>query len=413
MESAFFQENRKKFGQAMADESLAVFFSGIFHRDTNDQLCYPFSVDRNFYYFTGIDKDHMILLFWKSQGVVREYLFIPPVDELYEKWQAKMMRPAEATGLSGISNVLYTYQFDQEVAGKIFPAGSARSFYVFSNIAQFEEPETLYQRFVRQLKQTYPSLQILNPMDILIALRGSKAPEEVQETQAAVDLAVGALFHTASLLKPGIAEYQIKAHYTHYLYMNGSAPRFRSVVAAGGNATILHYNDASYVTQDGDMVLMDVGAMYHWYVSDVTRTFPVNGKFTSRQRDVYDVVLEAQEIALDALHVGVTEFEVNNKVKAHFAKALKRWGLIQEDQEVLRYYFHGVGHPIGLDLHDYRTPDRVIPENCLHTVEPGLYIPEWNIGIRTEDNVLISKDGVINLSKGLPKTANDIENMVG
>ncbi|MBC8537029.1 aminopeptidase P family protein [Feifania hominis] len=412
MDRLFFTKNREKFAGRMADDSMAVFFSGIYRRDTNDQLAYPFSVDRNFYYFTGIDRDNMILLFWKSRGRTQCYLFLPPVDEHYEKWQAKMMRPAEAAAVSGIENVLYTYQFETEFDNRVFLSGSTKSVYLYSNIAGLHEPQTLYAQFADRLRRTYPAMEILNPLDILTELRGSKEPEEVELTQQAVDLAIGALTHTAALMEPGIAEYQIKAHYIHYLSMHGSAPRFRSVVAAGKNATILHYNEANYVTGAQDMVLMDVGALNGWYVSDLTRTFPVSGRFTPRQREVYDIVLEALAIGMDALCVGTTEFAVNAKIKEFYAGALKSLGLIDDAREVERYYFHGSGHPIGLDLHDYRRLDRVIPKNCLHTMEPGLYIPEWGIGIRIEDNVLVTEDGVVNLSQALPRTANDVENMV-
>lgn len=413
MDRNFYINARKAFGEAMVDNSLAVFFSGIFRRDTNDQLAYPFSVDRNFYYLTGIDRDNMILLIWKNQGVVQEYLFIPPVDEHYEKWQARMMRPNEATEISGVANVLHTYQFDGQLAEKIMKTGTAKAVYIFSDIAEMNEPATLYQNLAAQLLAKFPHLQILNPMDILIRLREVKAPEEVAEIQKAVDLCVGAMKHTASLLKTGIAEYQIKAHYIHYLHMQGSGPRFRSVVAAGKNATILHYNEARYITQPEDMVLIDAGAMNNWYVSDLTRTFPVSGKFTPRQREVYDIVLEAQQAGFSVVKAGVTEFEVNNAVKAVLADGLKKLKLINDEKDVIKYYFHSSGHPIGLDLHDYRMPSRVMPENCVTTLEPGLYIPEWSIGIRIEDNILVTKDGYVNLSAALPKSASDVENMVG
>ena len=413
MDSTFFAGNRAAFAERMPDDSMAVFYSGIFHRDTNDQLVYPFSVDRNFYYFTGLDKDNMILLFCKSAGSTQTLLFIPPVDEAYERWTARMMRPEDASGISGIGRVLYTYEFDRELDNRMFGSARTEKFFVFTNYAQMSEPPTLYSELSRRLRITYPTLEILDPMEILTELRGSKKPEEVAEVKEAVDLTIGALTHTASLMKPGIAEYQIKAHYIHYLSMRGSAPRFRSVVAAGKNAAVLHYNEAGRITESDDMVLMDVGAMNHWYVSDLTRTFPVSGKFTARQREVYDIVLEAHDIGLAAMRVGTTEYAVNREIKRFYGQALKAIGLIRDESDVEKYYFHGSGHPIGLDLHDYRPLDRVFPENSLQTIEPGLYIPEWNRGIRIEDNILLTKDGAVNLSADLPRTANDIENMVG
>ncbi len=413
MNRDFHSGNRERFLQKLPDDSMAVFFSGVFLRDTNDQLVYPFSVDRNFYYFTGIDKDNMILLFCKSAGKGQVLLFIPPVDEAYEKWQARMMRPADAREVSGIDRVCYTYEFEKELDNRLFSSAQTKRLFLYSNYAQLSEPQTLYSRLAEKMRRTYPTLEILNPLPILTELRGTKEPEEIAQIQQAIDLTIRALEHTAALLKPGITEYQIKAHYIHYLSMHGSAPRFRSVVAAGKNAAILHYNEASKTTEPDDMVLMDVGATNHWYVSDLTRTFPVGGKFTDRQREVYNIVLEAHDIGLAAMRVGTTEYAVNREIKVFYGKALKTIGLIRDDSEVEKYYFHGSGHPIGLDLHDYRPLDRTFPENSVMTIEPGLYIPEWNMGIRIEDNILITKDGPVNLSQKLPRTANDIENIVG
>jgi Xaa-Pro aminopeptidase len=148
------------------------------------------------------------------------------------------------------------------------------------------------------------------------------------------------------------------------------------------------------------------------YASDITRTYPVSGKFTDRQKDIYKVVLEAQEVALDAMHVGASETDVNDAVKAYFAKELKMLNIIKDDAEVVNYYYHGIGHPLGLDVHDLRRRDKTIQENNVYTVEPGLYIKEEGIGIRIEDDVWVTKNGIINLSKDIIKTVNDIENFM-
>ena len=412
MNREFFTENRREFLSQMKDCSVAVFFSGHFQRNTNDQLTYPFSVERNFYYFTGIDRDNFTLMMWKYGERQGTQLFIPPVDEHYEKWQARMLRPQEAAEISGISSVLYHYQFEEEFAKRMFTPGPCRNVYLFTNIAEMHEPFTPSQAFARRVAELYPSVRVENSLPLMTTLRNSKKPEEVAELTRAVNLTGEALAHVAGLLQPGIWEYQIKAHYIHYLSMQGSGPRFRSVVAAAKNATVLHYNDAQYQCQDGDMVLMDVGAVSNWYVSDVTRTLPVSGKFTPRQREIYDIVYEALEIGLDTIRVGISEDVVNTAIRKHYAQALKAIGLITEARDVEKYYFHGSGHPIGLDLHDLRDADKIITENCVHTVEPGLYIAEWGMGIRIEDNVVVTSAGIQNLSGHIPKTANDVENLV-
>lgn len=411
MKKEFYVQNRNRFLEKMELNSTAVFFSGHFARNTNDQLTYPFSVERNFYYLTGIDRDNFTLLLWKSASSQGAVLFIPPVDEHYERWQARMLRREDAMEISGMEQVLYSYQVEEEFSKRMFSPGVCQTVYLFTNIAQMYEPFTPSQAFAKRIKELYPSVNIQNSLPIMTRLRNSKSPEEIAEISQAVDFTGQAIAHVAKLLKPGMWEYQAKAHYIHYLNMLGSAPRFRSVVAAGKNATVLHYNDANCQCQDGDLLLMDLGAMNHWYVSDVTRTLPVNGKFTQKQRAVYDIVYDALEIALGTIRVGISEDEVQSAIKKHYASALKALGLITEAREVDRYYFHGSGHPIGLDLHDLRDENKTITDQCVHTVEPGLYIEEWGMGIRIEDNVVVTAEGVHNLSQNIPKKANDVENL--
>lgn len=412
MNSDFYIKNRKRFFDQMEDHSVAVFFSGHFRRDSNDQLAYPFSVERNFYYLTGLDRDNFQLILWKEGEQQVAQLFIPPVDEHYERWQARMVRPPEALEISGIDQVLYNYQFDTEFAKKMFSPTVCENIYLFTNIADLHEPFTLTQAFASKVAALYPSLNIRNSLPIMIGLRNSKTDEEVVEIAKAVDLAGDAIIHTAKLLQPGIWEYQVSAHYTHYLQMQGSKPRFRSVIAAAKNATVLHYNKYEYQCQDGDLILIDVGAMNNWYVSDVTRTFPVNGKFSLKQRMVYDIVYEALEIALATIKVGISEDVVNRAIIDFFSGALKTLGLIKDKSEVRNYYMHSSGHPIGLDLHDLRDANKTITEGCVHTVESGLYIEEWGMGMRIEENVVVTSAGVQNLSERIPKSVSDIENLM-
>jgi len=194
--------------------------------------------------------------------------------------------------------------------------------------------------------------------------------------------------------------------------LRGSKPSFKTIGASGKNAVILHYIDLLDKIEDGNLILLDLGALSNNYASDITRTYPANGKFTQRQKDIYNIVLEAQDVTMDAMHVGASETAVNDAVKAHFAAGLKTLKLIKDDSEVEKYYYHGVGHPLGLDVHDLRRRDKTMQENNVYTVEPGLYIKEEGIGIRIEDDVLVTKNGVINLSKDIIKTVNDIENFM-
>ncbi|HHX37467.1 MAG TPA: aminopeptidase P family protein [Clostridiaceae bacterium] len=412
MKAEFYVENRRRFFDLMEDDSIAVFFSGNLRRDTSDQIAYPFSVDRNFYYLTGLDRDGFVLILMKAGELRIEQLFIPPIDPHFERWEAKMVRPEEATAVSGIKDVLYSYQFDSEFSKKIFSPTVCKNAYIFTGIAEMHEPLTLAQTFASKIAELFPSLRIRNSLPLMLELRSTKTTEEVEEISQAVNLAGDAMIHAAKLLQPGIWEYQISAHYAHYLNMHGSKPRFRSVIAAAGNATLLHYNLGSYQCQDGDLVLMDVGAMNNWYISDITRTFPINGKFNDKQRMVYEIVYEALEIAMGTMRVGIDESVINEAIRDHYFKALKGIGLIKDKDEVENYYMHRSGHPIGLDLHEFRYSRNVITDGCVQTIEPGLYISEWGMGVRIEENVFVTSSGIKNLSEQVPKTINDIENIM-
>ena len=413
MKTEVFVSNRKRFAEEMQDNSIAVFFSGTFIRDTCDQFFYPFSVERNFYYLTGIGRENMILTISKTNGAVKENLYIPPVDEMYERWNALFMRDHEAKEISGIEAVGYTGSFETEFSKKMFYDIYVKNIYLFSHYAELNEGDTPSRRFAETIRCKYPSVKIINSLEILSRLRNIKSPEEHAELQKAVDYAGEALEHVMKVLKPGMFEYQVASHYQHILTMKNSRPRFRSVIAGAHNALILHYNAYNYQLKDGDLLLMDLGAYCGWYVSDVTRTYPVNGKFTPRQKELYNIVLEANEVVMAEMKDGSSEKRMNEACKKFYAKALKAIKLIENDEDVSKYLYHGVGHPLGLDLHDLAImPDKPLKENSVYTVEPGLYIAEEGLGIRIEDNVIIGKSGCVNLSKNLIKTVNDIENFM-
>ncbi len=411
MKTAFFINNRTKFAERMDDYSAAVFFSGKAPRESADQQ-YSFSVDRNFFYLTGIDREDMVLVISKIAGKVDETLYIPPVDEYFEKWYGILMRKEEAIEVSGIKTVENRNDFPTKFAGKLSSSDRPDNVYIFSYITDVDEPYDSYRSFAHWMINQYPVVNIKNSLDIMTDLRSTKSEEEVEEIKTAIGYTKEALEFVMKNLKPGMFEYQVRADFEYQLMMRNSRPSFHTIGASSGNAVILHYVDLQCKIKDGDMILLDLGALSNNYASDITRTYPVNGKFTQRQKDIYNVVLEAQDVTIDAMHVGACETEVNNRVKAHFAKGLKMLNLIKDDSEVEKYYYHSIGHPLGLDVHDLRRRDKTMQENNVYTVEPGLYIKEEGIGIRIEDDVWVTKNGIINLSKDIIKTVNDIENFM-
>jgi Xaa-Pro aminopeptidase len=411
MKTEFFINNRTKFAERMDDYSTAVFFSGKAPRESADQQ-HPFSVDRNFFYLTGIDREDMVLTISKIAGKTEETLYIPPVDEHFEKWYGILMRKEEAIEASGIKNIENRNDFLTKFAGKLSSSDRPDNVYIFSYITEADEPYDAYRSLAHWIRTQFPAVNIKNSLDIMIELRSSKSEEEVEEIKTAIGYTKEALEFVMKNLKPDMYEYQARAHFEYRLMLRNSRPSFATIGASGSNAVILHYVDLKRKMEEGDMILLDLGALSNNYASDITRTYPVSGKFTDRQKDIYKVVLEAQEVALDAMHVGASETDVNDAVKAYFAKELKMLNIIKDDAEVVNYYYHGIGHPLGLDVHDLRRRDKTIQENNVYTVEPGLYIKEEGIGIRIEDDVWVTKNGIINLSKDIIKTVNDIENFM-
>lgn len=411
MNKEFFAGNRKKFAEKMNDYSIAVLFSNVAPRESLDQS-HKFSVDRNFFYLTGINKENMVLVISKVNGVVTEQLFIPPVNELYEKWYGILLRQNEAEEISGISSILDREEFENNLASKLSSMDIFENLYIVTTLATMEETEDQYKALARKVRNQFPTVNILNGLPILMELRVHKQPEEVEEIKTSIKYTKEALEFLMKNLKPGMYEYEVRAHYEYQLMLRNSGPSFETIAASGKNAVILHYIDLQNKINDGDMVLCDLGALSNMYASDITRTYPVNGKFTTRQKDIYNIVLGAQDVTMDMMKPGVLEKEVNDAVIKYFAKELKAIKLIKDDSEVSKYYYHGVGHPLGLDVHDLRCRDKKIAENNVYTVEPGLYIAEEGIGIRIEDDILVTKDGNINLSKDIIKTVNDIENFM-
>jgi len=410
MNKNFFINNRAKFAEKMDDYSTAVFFSGKAPRQSADQE-YDFSVDRNFFYLTGIDREDMVLIINKIAGKVTEALYIPPVDEYYEKWFGILMRKEEAVEVSGVKTIENRDEFMTQFAKKLSSSDRPDQVYIFSYITDKDEPYDSYRGLAHWIRNQYPAVNIKSYLDIMTELRCTKSEEEVNEIRTAIGYTKEALEFVMKNLKPGRYEYQVKADFEYQLMLRGSKPSFKTIGASGQKAVILHYIELQQKIADGTMILLDLGALSNNYASDITRTYPVNGKFTQRQKDIYNIVLEAQNVTIDAMHVGASEVAVNDAVKAHFAKGLKSLNIIKDDADVEKYYYHSIGHPLGLDVHDLRRRDKIMQENNVYTVEPGLYIKEEGI-IRIEDDMWVTKNGVINLSKDIIKTVNDIENFM-
>ncbi len=411
MNKDFFVNKRVKIADFMTDNSLLVMFSGTAPHKSAD-YAYPFTPNRNFYYLTGIDKPKVVLLISKRNNKVNETLFIEKADPLLEKWEGRKLSAEEAGELSGIQDIKNQDDF-YNVINKLLDANSYEKLYL--NLERFEwnlEQDAAHI-FSREINQRHPYLKIENIYHHIAKLRTIKAIEEQQSIRKAIDITGNAINNMMKNVKADMMENQLEAYYDFVLVSSGvREPAFPSIIAAGINAATLHYEDNNCKIEDNSLVLADVGAQYEYYCADITRTFPANGKFTERQKLLYNIVLKAQEETIKAVKPGITLTELNEITKSVLADGCKSIGLIKEDSEITKYYYHGVAHLLGLDTHDVGSREIPLESGMVLTIEPGLYVAEEKLGIRIEDDILITDNGYENLSQHIIKTVNEIEELM-
>jgi len=409
------QLRRNQYAKNVEAHTLSLFFSGKSLQKSGDQH-FPFAVNRNFYYLTGIVQENVVLLIAKGDVNVESYIFLEETDPVKALWDGAGLTFEQAASISeiDIKNVRDIKTLDLFISQLL--STSRRALYGFIDTIYLDlerqsdqSDDTVAIRFAKQLKDKYPFIQAKTSQMILAEQRMIKDGKEIDETQKAINITQEALNAIMQHLKPGKKEYQIEAEFNYVLNLHRSTPAFGTILAGGKNATILHYVDNGMTLSPSDLVLCDLGAMSNLYNADITRTYPVSGKFSERQKAVYEVVLEANKKTIAWLKPGVTLKEFNDFGKQILIEGAKKLGLITQDEEISKYYYHSLGHYLGLDVHDVGNYSLVIPEGALITVEPGLYIAEEGIGIRIEDDVVVTKDGAINLSKDIIKEIKDIE----
>lgn len=406
------KNRRRQLGANIKDDSLIILFSGEAPVSSADQR-YTYTPHRNFYYLTNIDRPKMVYVLRKMNGVVEDYLFIETISELEEKWTGKRLSKEEAHALSGIKNILPENEL-RSVLGRWLLNDNFENVYLDLERGSYEHPDTIQIGFAKELKDKYPFVHIQNIYHHITKLRLIKSEDEIANMRTAIEKTRIGIESLMKASKPGLREYQLEAHYDFAIKQEGvKKTSFHTIAASGANATVLHYDHNDCVCQDGDLILFDLGCEWNYYCSDISRTFPINGKFTDRQRDVYQAVLDAQLATIEIIKPGMPMSEVNEFARKKLAEGCKKLGLIQNDEEVSRYYYHGIGHYLGLDTHDVGGRGGILQPGMVITIEPGLYIAEEGIGIRIEDDILVTKDGHENLSKDIIKTIEDIEAFMG
>ena len=326
----------------------------------------------------------------------------------------RKLEKEEASEISGIDDVRYRDEFD-DFFFNLFNAHrnyEKKPEVLYLDLKRNKNPDLPLQEilFSRKFKNDYPEIAVKNSYDIVVGLRTIKSAEEIELIKESLKTTKGGLETLMKMSRPGLYEYQLESYFDQYIKANGQKTHaFKTICASGKNAAILHYVKNNKVMQAGELVLFDLGARTDFYVSDISRTIPVDGKFTERAKAVYQEVLDVNKKCIEYLKPGVTWKEFNEYAKELLAEALKRLGLIKENKELSKYYWHSIGHFIGLDTHDPGTYEEELKPGMVLTVEPGIYIEEEDIGVRIEDNVLITEDGCINLSADIIKEIDEIE----
>lgn len=404
MKKDFFKDNRHKVLNKIKDNSLLILFAGKAPKKTADEN-YQFTPNRNFYYLTGIEEEEHILVLSKINGEIKEYLFIKEVDAIREKWEGKTIRKEEVFNICGIEEVNYLGDFNSFIERTILNKEEV-------NIYLDLEKENKSYNFIKEIKEKYFNINILNAYRLIGELRLIKTEEEVNRIRKAIAITIEGVKELMKNSKDGIKEYELEAYFDFICKKNGVKDlAFKTIAAAGKNATVLHYVTNDSEIKDGDLILFDLGAQYKYYNGDISRTFPVSGKFTERQKEVYNAVLKVNERVIAEMKPGVSFLELNKKAKAWIAEECVSLGLITNKEEVSKYYYHSIGHSLGMDTHDIELENRnvIFKPGMVYTVEPGIYIEEEGIGIRIEDDVLITEEGHEVLTKEMIKTIDEIE----
>lgn len=420
LDQQIFIKNRNRFTAKMQPGSIAIFNSND-ELPTNGDALHPFRQNSDLYWLTGIDQeDTMLVLFPDNPDPKhREVLVLVRPNELKEKWDGHRLRREEATAISGITTIVWLDALDALLQTWIHDAVNIYLNTNENNRKSNYVPVRDY-RYAQELRTRYPLHNFLRAASLLKELRSVKTPEEIAVLQTAIDITEKTFRRLLGFIRPGVFEHEIHAEIWHeFLRNRATGEAYGSIIASGDRARTLHYVSNNQECKDGEVILMDFGAAYGGYNADLTRSVPVNGKFTKRQRDVYNACLHLHNYAKSLLKPGITIAEYHTQVGVEAGKEFVKLGLLSEadikneDPETpayRKYLYHGISHHLGVDVHDLGPSfHKPIPDGAVLTVEPGIYIQEEQLGIRIENNIWVKAGGNVDLMKNIPITADEIE----
>jgi Xaa-Pro aminopeptidase len=418
-----FVKNRKNFTAKMKPNSIAVFNSNDIYPISADSTL-PFEQHRDIFYLSGVDQEESILVLFPDSPKKehKEILFLKETSELIAIWEGEKLTKDAAFETSGIKTVYWLQEMEKIMFELMTQCDTV---YVNTNehYRANVETETREDRYTKWLKNKYPAHSVAKSNPILQRLRSVKDPIEIDLIQTACNITEKGFRRVLDKVKPGIWEYEIEAEFMHEFLRNRSKKfAYTPIIASGNNANVLHYIENNQQCKDGDLILMDVGAEYANYSSDLTRTIPVNGRYTKRQKEVYKAVNRVKDEATKLLVPGAMWAEYHVEVGKLMTSELLGLGLIDkadvknEDPNwpaYKKYFMHGTSHHMGLDTHDYGILTEPIKANMVFTVEPGIYIPDEGFGIRIEDDVVVQEKGEpFNLMRNIPIEVEEIEDLM-
>ena len=414
-----FVQNRKRFVASMDKNSIAIFNSND-ELPTNGDAIHTFKQNSDLFWLSGIDQeDSMVVLFPDNPDPrFREVLVLVRPNELKEKWDGKRLKAEEARQISGIKTIIWLDTLDAVLQTWIHLADS-----IYLNSNENDRKANLVPvrdyRYIQEMKQRYPLHNYKRSARIMKELRAIKTPLEVEVMQQAIDITKDTFIDLLKFIRPGVMEYEIEAKIWHgFLSRRATRPGYGSIIASGDNARILHYVNNNQECKDGDLILMDFGAEYGGYNADLTRTVPVNGKFSKRQKEVYNGCLQIHNYCKSILKPGITINDYTEKAGDEATKVFIKLGLLskedvknedKDNRAYRKYLYHGISHHLGIDVHDLGTRTAPIKPGMVFTIEPGIYIEQEQMGIRIENNVWVTKTGNKDLMAKIPITVEEIE----
>ncbi|MFS4466350.1 aminopeptidase P family protein [Maribacter sp. 2210JD10-5] len=421
--NTLFIKNRKKFMDRMMPKSIAVFNSNDIYPISADSTL-PFEQHRDIFYLSGADQEETILLLFPDalNKKHREVIFVRETNEHIAIWEGEKLTKEKATEISGIETIYWLSDFDK-VFFDLMTEAETIYFNTNEHYRQAVETQTREDRFIIDCKQKFPAHKVAKSNPILQELRGVKEPEEIHLMQTACNITEKGFRRLLGFIRPGVWEYEIEAELLHEFVRNRSKGfAYTPIIASGNNANVLHYIENNRQCKSGDLILMDVAAEYANYSSDLTRSVPVNGKFSDRQKAVYNAVLRVKKEATKLLVPGTLWTEYHKECGKLMTSELLELGLLDKTDvknenpdwpAYKKYFMHGTSHHIGLNTHDYGVLKTPMEANMVFTVEPGIYIPEEGFGIRIEDDVVIQENGEpFNLMKNIPIEVEEIEELM-